>query len=75
MIYLANHGMVALDTSQVQALQITEMADKVSRVLATASLVRGTVHASSAPTPPSGPALQVSAYQSGSSITFQRFQR
>ena len=34
-IYLANHGMVALATSPVEALQITEMADKVSRVLAT----------------------------------------
>jgi rhamnose utilization protein RhaD (predicted bifunctional aldolase and dehydrogenase) len=33
-IYLANHGMVALGSSAGQALQLTEMADKVSRVLA-----------------------------------------
>ncbi len=42
-IYLANHGVVALDTSQVPVLQITETANKVSRVLATAGLPRGTV--------------------------------
>jgi rhamnose utilization protein RhaD (predicted bifunctional aldolase and dehydrogenase) len=34
-IYLGNHGMVALGSSAGQALQLTEMADKVSRVLAT----------------------------------------
>jgi rhamnose utilization protein RhaD (predicted bifunctional aldolase and dehydrogenase) len=34
-VYLANHGMVALAATPVQALQITEMADKVSRVLTT----------------------------------------
>jgi ribulose-5-phosphate 4-epimerase/fuculose-1-phosphate aldolase len=34
-IYLGNHGMVALGSSPGQALQLTEMADKVSRVLAT----------------------------------------
>lgn len=34
-VYLANHGMVALGTNPVQALQATEMADKVSRVLTT----------------------------------------
>ena len=33
-IYLANHGMVALGSGAGQALQLTEMADKVSRVLA-----------------------------------------
>jgi rhamnose utilization protein RhaD (predicted bifunctional aldolase and dehydrogenase) len=33
-IYLGNHGMVALGSSARQALQLTEMADKVSRVLA-----------------------------------------
>jgi rhamnose utilization protein RhaD (predicted bifunctional aldolase and dehydrogenase) len=33
-IYLGNHGMVALGSSAGQALQLTEMADKVSRVLA-----------------------------------------
>jgi hypothetical protein len=47
--------MVALGTSQVQALQITEMEDKVSRVLATAGLARGTVHASGAPHAATGP--------------------
>jgi rhamnose utilization protein RhaD (predicted bifunctional aldolase and dehydrogenase) len=34
-LYLANHGLVALGTHPVQALQATEMADKVSRVLTT----------------------------------------
>jgi rhamnose utilization protein RhaD (predicted bifunctional aldolase and dehydrogenase) len=34
-IYLGNHGMVALGASASQVLQLTEMADKVSRVLAT----------------------------------------
>jgi rhamnose utilization protein RhaD (predicted bifunctional aldolase and dehydrogenase) len=34
-IYLENHGMVALGSSAGQVLQLTEMADKVSRVLAT----------------------------------------
>jgi rhamnose utilization protein RhaD (predicted bifunctional aldolase and dehydrogenase) len=34
-IYLGNHGMVALGTTAAHALQLTEMADKVSRVLAT----------------------------------------
>ena len=33
-IYLGNHGMVALGSSAGQVLQLTEMADKVSRVLA-----------------------------------------
>jgi rhamnose utilization protein RhaD (predicted bifunctional aldolase and dehydrogenase) len=33
-IYLRNHGMVALGSSAAHALQLTEMADKVSRVLA-----------------------------------------
>jgi rhamnose utilization protein RhaD (predicted bifunctional aldolase and dehydrogenase) len=33
-IYLGNHGMVALGSGAGQALQLTEMADKVSRVLA-----------------------------------------
>jgi rhamnose utilization protein RhaD (predicted bifunctional aldolase and dehydrogenase) len=33
-IYLGNHGMVALGSSAGHALQLTEMADKVSRVLA-----------------------------------------
>jgi ribulose-5-phosphate 4-epimerase/fuculose-1-phosphate aldolase len=33
-IYLGNHGVVALGSSAGQALQLTEMADKVSRVLA-----------------------------------------
>lgn len=34
-IYLGNHGMVALGASASHVLQLTEMADKVSRVLAT----------------------------------------
>ena len=34
-IYLGNHGMVALGSSAGQVLQLTEMADKVSRVLTT----------------------------------------
>jgi rhamnose utilization protein RhaD (predicted bifunctional aldolase and dehydrogenase) len=34
-IYLGNHGMVALGSSAGQVLQLTEMADKVSRVRAT----------------------------------------
>src|SRR4029453_3081714 len=33
-IYLGNHGMVALGSGAGHALQLTEMADKVSRVLA-----------------------------------------
>jgi rhamnose utilization protein RhaD (predicted bifunctional aldolase and dehydrogenase) len=33
-IYLGNHGLFALGSSAAQALQLTEMADKVSRVLA-----------------------------------------
>ena len=33
-IYLGNHGMVTLGSNTAQALQLTEMADKVSRVLA-----------------------------------------
>ena len=37
-----NHGMVALGSSVVQVLQLTEMADKVSRVLA-ATLSLGSV--------------------------------
>lgn len=41
-IYLGNHGMVALGATAVQVLQVTEMADKTSRVLATA-LSLGTV--------------------------------
>ena len=41
-IYLGNHGMVALGSSAGQALQLTEMADKVSRVL-TATLSFGHV--------------------------------
>jgi rhamnose utilization protein RhaD (predicted bifunctional aldolase and dehydrogenase) len=41
-IYLGNHGMVALGSSAGQALQLTEMADKVSRVLA-ATLALGNV--------------------------------
>jgi len=41
-IYLANHGMFALGSSAAQALQVTEMADKTARVLATA-LSLGTV--------------------------------
>ena len=35
-VYLGNHGMVALGATAVQTLQITEMADKAARVLATA---------------------------------------
>jgi rhamnose utilization protein RhaD (predicted bifunctional aldolase and dehydrogenase) len=34
-VYLSNHGMVALGNTAAHALQLTEMADKVSRVLAT----------------------------------------
>lgn len=41
-VYLRNHGMVALGASAVQTLQVTEMADKTSRVLAAASSL-GTV--------------------------------
>jgi ribulose-5-phosphate 4-epimerase/fuculose-1-phosphate aldolase len=41
-IYLGNHGMVALGSSAGQVLQLTEMADKVSRVLA-ATLSLGSV--------------------------------
>jgi ribulose-5-phosphate 4-epimerase/fuculose-1-phosphate aldolase len=41
-IYLRNHGLVVLGSSAGQALQLTEMADKVSRVLA-ASLSLGNV--------------------------------
>jgi rhamnose utilization protein RhaD (predicted bifunctional aldolase and dehydrogenase) len=41
-IYLGNHGMFALGASAAQALQVTEMADKTARVLATA-LSLGTV--------------------------------
>jgi rhamnose utilization protein RhaD (predicted bifunctional aldolase and dehydrogenase) len=41
-IYLRNHGLVVLGSSAVQALQLTEMADKVSRVLA-ATLALGIV--------------------------------
>jgi rhamnose utilization protein RhaD (predicted bifunctional aldolase and dehydrogenase) len=41
-IYLGNHGMFALGAGAAQALQITEMADKTARVLATA-LSLGTV--------------------------------
>ena len=41
-IYLQNHGLVVLGSSAVQALQLTEMADKVSRVLA-ATLALGSV--------------------------------
>jgi rhamnose utilization protein RhaD (predicted bifunctional aldolase and dehydrogenase) len=41
-IYLANHGLVVLGSSAGQALQLTEMADKVSRVLV-ATLSFGTV--------------------------------
>jgi rhamnose utilization protein RhaD (predicted bifunctional aldolase and dehydrogenase) len=33
-IYLGNHGMVTLGSNTAQAFQLTEMADKVSRVLA-----------------------------------------
>jgi rhamnose utilization protein RhaD (predicted bifunctional aldolase and dehydrogenase) len=35
-IYLGNHGLFVLGASPAQALQLTEMADKVSRVLAAA---------------------------------------
>jgi rhamnose utilization protein RhaD (predicted bifunctional aldolase and dehydrogenase) len=35
-VYLRNHGMVALGTTAVQTLQVTEMAAKTSRVLAAA---------------------------------------
>jgi rhamnose utilization protein RhaD (predicted bifunctional aldolase and dehydrogenase) len=41
-IYLQNHGLVVLGSSAVQALQLTEMADKVSRVLG-ATLAFGSV--------------------------------
>ena len=41
-IYLRNHGLVVLVSSPAQALQLTEMADKVSRVLA-AALALGNV--------------------------------
>ncbi len=41
-IYLSNHGLVALGSSASQVLQVTEMADKVSRVLA-ATLSLGSV--------------------------------
>ena len=41
-IYLANHGLVVLASSAGQALQLTEMADKVSRILV-ATLSFGTV--------------------------------
>jgi rhamnose utilization protein RhaD (predicted bifunctional aldolase and dehydrogenase) len=41
-IYLRNHGMVALGSSAGHVLQLTEMADKVSRVLA-ATLSLGSV--------------------------------
>jgi ribulose-5-phosphate 4-epimerase/fuculose-1-phosphate aldolase len=41
-MYLRNHGMVALGSSAGQVLQLTEMADKVSRVLA-ATLSLGSV--------------------------------
>jgi rhamnose utilization protein RhaD (predicted bifunctional aldolase and dehydrogenase) len=41
-IYLRNHGLVVLGSSAVQALQLTEMADKVSRVLG-ATLALGSV--------------------------------
>jgi ribulose-5-phosphate 4-epimerase/fuculose-1-phosphate aldolase len=41
-IYLRNHGLVVLGSSAVQALQLTEMADKVSRVLG-ATLTLGSV--------------------------------
>jgi rhamnose utilization protein RhaD (predicted bifunctional aldolase and dehydrogenase) len=42
-VYLANHGMVALGATLVQTLQVTEMADKVSRVLATTLSLGGLV--------------------------------
>jgi ribulose-5-phosphate 4-epimerase/fuculose-1-phosphate aldolase len=32
-IYLGNHGLFALGSSAAEALQLTEMADKVSRIL------------------------------------------
>lgn len=35
-LYLGNHGIVAMGDSPAQALQVTEMVDKVSRVLSTA---------------------------------------
>jgi ribulose-5-phosphate 4-epimerase/fuculose-1-phosphate aldolase len=41
-IYLRNHGLVVLGSSAVQALQLTEIADKVSRVLG-ATLALGSV--------------------------------
>jgi rhamnose utilization protein RhaD (predicted bifunctional aldolase and dehydrogenase) len=41
-IYLRNHGLVVLGSSGVEALQLTEMADKVSRVLG-ATLALGRV--------------------------------
>ena len=41
-IYLQNHGLVVLGSSAGQALQLTEMADKVSRVVA-AALALGNV--------------------------------
>jgi rhamnose utilization protein RhaD (predicted bifunctional aldolase and dehydrogenase) len=41
-IYLQNHGLFVLGSSAVQALQLTEMVDKVSRVLA-ATLALGSV--------------------------------
>jgi rhamnose utilization protein RhaD (predicted bifunctional aldolase and dehydrogenase) len=41
-IYLRNHGLFVLGSSAVQALQLTEMADKVSRVLG-ATLALGSV--------------------------------
>jgi rhamnose utilization protein RhaD (predicted bifunctional aldolase and dehydrogenase) len=41
-IYLGNHGLFVLGSSAAQALQLTEMADKVSRVLV-ATLSFGTV--------------------------------
>ena len=41
-IYLQNHGLAVIGSSAGQALQLTEMADKVSRVLA-ATLALGNV--------------------------------
>jgi ribulose-5-phosphate 4-epimerase/fuculose-1-phosphate aldolase len=35
-IYLGNHGLFVLGASAAQALQLTEMADKVSRILGAA---------------------------------------